>query len=340
MDNNTLELLNKIIKINIESLNDGKYFNKDNNFYNNIDLIINMFDNYLELLEKININNYLKYKYNPVYLNKNDIKKICYDVFNYIDNITENKYNFYNRFTIVSKLGIFNISENNKEWNTTSKELTYKINGKLDYSIVDVISIIHEFFHLDYVNLGKIDNVKSMSENISIYFETLAIKYLLNNEMFYDGLIQSYLKRLTNNINNIEKNYIELIIIKIYKKYGNITQKLIEDLDMKEIIIEFINNHIDNPQIEVFDTYPYILGILISNNLLFSKYNTNKEVLELLKIYDNINSYDFNDILEKLHYFEFDIDNVSQNIREFLNKNIYKRLKRSISQNENRNRYR
>lgn len=330
MDREVIELFNKILRINVDSLNTGKYFCRDNNFYNNIEFLIDMFDKYIELLDRIGVNDYLSYRYKPVYLNSEEIEKLCHDVFLYIDSITGNKYNYCDRFKMVSNYNIFNLSDNNDEWNTISDNCNVKVNGKLSYTVQDVISIIHEFFHLDYVNLIGLDNVKSMSENISIYFETLAIKFLSCKDMFYDGLISSYLKRLVGNFDNFPKNYVELNMMYLYKKYGFIDNDIIDRLDISDMVISFINNHVDDLKIDVFDSYPYVLGILISNNLLFSNYSDNDVTCELLNIYDNISSYNFNDIMNILHYYEIDTSVIADNSRKFLNQNIYKKLKRSM----------
>ena len=331
MNKEVLELLNSVIKVNVDSLSSGRYFDKDNNFYDNIEFIIDMFDKYVDLLDKINVNNYLCYRYKTINLTVTEIKLLCYEVFKYIDNITDNNYNFYDKFVMISKCGMFNLSSNNDDWNTVSDNYNVKVNGKLSYTIYDVISIVHEFFHLDYVNLIGFDNVKSMSENISIYFETLAIKFLSDKGMFYDGVISSYLKRLIGNFGDVEKNYVELNIMYLYKKYGYIDNEIVNKLGINELVVDFINSHVDKPKIDVFDSYPYILGILVSNNLLFSNYNVNDVTCRLLTIYDNISSYKFNDILDMLHYDEIDTDVIANNSREFLNQSIYKKLKRSIS---------
>ena len=47
MNREVLELLNSVIKVNVDSLSSGRYFDKDNNFYDNIEFIIDMFDNFL-----------------------------------------------------------------------------------------------------------------------------------------------------------------------------------------------------------------------------------------------------------------------------------------------------
>ena len=331
MNREVLELLNSVIKVNVDSLSSGRYFDKDNNFYDNIEFIIDMFDKYVELLDKINVNNYLCYRYRSINLTSKEIKLLCYEVFKYIDNITDNNYNFYDKFVMVIKCGMFNLSSDNDDWNTVSDNCSVKVNGKLSYTIHDVISIIHEFFHLDYVNLIGLDNVKSMSENISIYFETLAIKFLSDKGMFYDGVISSYLKRLIGNFGDVEKNYIELNIMYLYKKYGYIDNEIVNKLGINELVVGFINSHVDKPKIDVFDSYPYILGILVSNNLLFSNYDEMDVTCRLLTIYDNISSYKFNDILDMLYYDEIDTDVIANNSREFLNQSIYKKLKRSIS---------
>lgn len=330
MNKDVLELLNSVIKVNVDSLSTGRYFDKDNNFYDNIEFIIDMFDNYVELLDKINVDSYLCYRYKPISLTIMEIKLLCCEVFKYIDNITDNIYSFYDKFLMVSEYGMFNLSDDNDEWNTVSDNCNVKMNGNLSYTIHDVISIVHEFFHLDYVNLISLDNVKSMSENISIYFETLAIKFLSDKGMFYDGVVSSYLKRLIGNFDSVEKNYVELNMIYLYKKYGYIDNDVVNKFGINELVIDFVNFHVDKLKIDVFDSYPYILGILISNNLLFSNYDEKDVTCSLLSVYDNISSYRFSDILDMLLYDELDIDVIASNSRKFLNQNIYKKLKRSI----------
>ena len=81
MDREVIELFNKILRINVDSLNNGKYFCRDNNFYNNIEFLIDMFDKYIELLDRIGVNDYLSYRYKPVYLSREEIEKLCHDVF-------------------------------------------------------------------------------------------------------------------------------------------------------------------------------------------------------------------------------------------------------------------
>ena len=144
-------------------------------------------------------------------------------------------------------------------------------------------------------------------------------------------MISSYLKRLIGNFGDVEKNYIELNIMYLYKKYGYIDNDVVNKFGINGLVIDFINFHVDKPKIDVFDSYPYILGILVSNNLLFSNYDEKDVTCRLLSIYDNISSYKFNDILDMLHYDEIDTDVIANNSREFLNQSIYKKLKRSIS---------
>jgi len=174
----------------------------------------------------------------------------------------------------------------------------------------DVFKIIHEFFHLN--NIDKINcssNTRSFSEFVSLYFENLAMKYFSNME----NVMPFYVLFNISNFKNGEKGFDELDFLSIYDKYGKIDENYFNINNMSKYIDEYLNkigeflSSNDNFIFNVINGYPYVLGVLLSNCLIYSDDFDEREVSEkVLNLYYDIDSKNFIDILKK---FDFVLDN-------------------------------
>ena len=348
-----LNNINRIIKLNLESLNNGKYFKNDINLINNLDFFDKLYDEYVYFIESINLESYLQCKYEPMHISKGKMLFLVKEIFGYFDSITDYRFKFNELFNKLLEEKVLTINEESNEWNIEKKGNNYQVNANLSYNIGDVISFVHEFFHIDSIERISDNNVKSFSEFFSIYFETLAIEYLKNKYDYYDGLIYFYINRVGELYIKFDECYEELFFLKSYNEYGPIEEQTLtdmgyntEDNDLWNLFKEFCIKHFDNPKLKIINNYPYLLGVMVSNYLLFSNSDDISTITnKVLDLYINIDNLQFEDILKELDFhidsnsYNSKIEESIKNIRLSLSntycKKMNKRLRRELNENRN-----
>jgi len=309
--NKILDYFNLILGINVNSLYTGEYCYKDTNLLENSEIIKDLYIECEEKLYDLNIEQY-ENKYDVEYLSFVDILDRCLEFFRYLDDITQNKYSFMEQFNNFVTNGTLNLNYNGGSTWTNKKENDEHVSVDIviKNNMGDVFKIIHEFFHLN--NIDKINcssNTRSFSEFVSLYFENLAMKYFSNME----NVMPFYVLFNISNFKNGEKGFDELDFLSIYDKYGKIDENYFNINNMSKYIDEYLNkigeflSSNDNFIFNVINGYPYVLGVLLSNCLIYSDDFDEREVSEkVLNLYYDIDSKNFIDILKK---FDFVLDN-------------------------------
>ena len=302
-----LDYVNLILSINVNSLYTGEYCYKDTNLLKNIRLIRTVHGEYKNNLDKLELRKYYGKEYSLDYLSFVDVLDKCLEYFKYLDGITDNKHSFVEQFNDVVSNGILNL-----EYDNNSSTRTYKyrneehtsVDIRMENTIGDVFKIIHEFFHLK--NLDKIgisSNTRSFSEFISLYFENLAMKYFSKDE----EVLPFYTNYLVYNFSNNFDYDSELTLLALYDKWGEIDDNLFEIYDISfdsffDELFELMMSY-DDLIFKVIDRYPYVLGSLLSNYLIYSSEFDVRDITEkVLDLYDNIDNIDFIDVLKNFAF--------------------------------------
>lgn len=333
-----LGCINLILSINVNSLYTGEYCYKDTNLLKNIGLIRDIHKVYKYNLDKLELKKYYGKEYSFDYLSFVDVLDRVLEYFKYLDDITDNKYNFVKEFNDVISNGTLNL-----EYDSDGSTCTYKrideehisIDIKVENNLGDVFKIIHEFFHLKNLDkIGSSSNTKSFSEFISLYFENLAMKYFSKDE----EVLPFYINYLVYNFSSSFDYESELTLLTLYDKTGNIDDNLFKMYDISfdsffDEIIELINTN-DGLIFKVIDRYPYVLGSLLSNYLIYSsEFDVSDVTNNVLNIYENIDDMNFKDILKKFGLIlkgEIDNEKISSsfdNLSFYLDKLYYKKKK-------------
>jgi len=327
--NKILDYFNLILGINVNSLYTGEYCYKDTNLLENSEIIKDLYIECEEKLYDLNIEQY-ENKYDVEYLSFVDILDRCLEFFRYLDDITQNKYSFMEQFNNFVTNGTLNLNYNGgSTW--TNKEMSDEhssVDIAIENNFGDVFKIIHEFFHLNNIDkLNYSSNTRSFSEFISLYFENLAMKYFSNDE----NVLPFYVFFNVSNFINGENGYDELDFLSTYDKYGKIDSNYFELKGMSKYtseyldkVGEFLNNN-NNFIFDVINGYPYVLGALLSNYLIYSDSFNEKVVTDkVLDLYYNVDDKSFCDILNDFGLLidnEININGISEsydNLNSFL----------------------
>lgn len=271
-----INILNSIIYINFRDLKIENRFIKNNLTYNEVFLLAR------EILETID----------PKYLSEFDLLlnsgKLDFNYENEFDN---------SNFCLVS----------NDEVGVIHK----LINIHRNFTYDDVVTLIHEFFHYTNANSKQdyfSDNRVFFTEFISIYFELIAQKYLLEKkDVTIDELSPN--ERIINLLRSNSILYKYIVILLAYEKLGNInknTEKNLETiLDFQDSFferecIDFLkkldkikNNSFEkeiNDRIidEVNFNYKYVVGIFLAYYAL-----ENLKIEDMVKLNDKIISPEY-----------------------------------------------
>lgn len=199
-----------------------------------------------------------------------------------------------------------NINDNScclyKKTNTETKKWI-DISRKFNYR--DVTVLIHEFFH--YTQFGSeytTYNHKFFTEFISIYFEKIAEKYLIEEKNISKDEISTN-SRIIDFLHCNSNFYKYSVILLAYENLGNINENTINDLNNligfkdsffeKECII-FLNkldkiNNLNNEKDSIIKMtnfvrydYKYIIGTVLAYYAL-----ENCKLEDIIKLNDNIN---------------------------------------------------
>lgn len=198
------------------------------------------------------------------------------------------------------------------------------ININREFSYNDVITLVHEFMHYTNGYKKSSTNRYVLTEFISIYFELLCTKYLIDNGV--DKQEIGYCDRLRNTYNNSLNMYFYEMILSSYRNFGcidyDMTYKYIGKTtkegfeDEAHHLLEYfekieskcINNNekIDKYSDMFRDDYRYIFGTILA----FYAYEY-CELDDILYLNDHINDdkYENCDLIEILKTIGITYDN-------------------------------
>lgn len=206
------------------------------------------------------------------------------------------------------------------------------ITRKFNYS--DVITLIHEFFHYTEFRKKMTYNHEFLTEFISIYFEKIAERYLIQEKNVpVDEISCNY--RIIDFLNSNNRFYEYSIILLAYEKLGNINKNTenelknilnIKDEFLEQECIKFLKkldkinelnskDDIARKMAELVNSlYKYIIGTFLAYYAL-----DNSKLEDMIKLNDNINSYEYCDLTIEELLETINIRLNSQMIDETLN---------------------
>lgn len=186
-------------------------------------------------------------------------------------------------------------------FNTKNKE--YILNLPLEYTLDDVVTLVHEFFHFHSTNaVFETCKSKALAEFSSIYFEMLVTQFLLNKGYREEDISLNF--RIEDAIYNYQVVMPIMQFLIQYNEYGtidykyilNIVEKLLEEqklyyqnigLNQEEINVEFAQKGFNKSKEElvinlisnlnyllvqhdegVLERYPYLLGTILGNKII------------------------------------------------------------------------
>ena len=205
--------------------------NNDAFLLRNILNLARLSDDYVHLTDNYNFKIYNKQNnltFNDVYLLAREI----------VEGIDKNYLEYYDKLI---ENGILDFSYNHEYpvsqflWNDEKEIRLININRNFNY--IDVTSLIHEFMHyMNHIDNKLSNNRYLLTEDISIYFEEYAKRYLIQKgiskeELFLNERIMST-KRTASNF-----NWYSLIFL-AYEKFGNIDNNTYKFLNEYFLSIE------------------------------------------------------------------------------------------------------
>lgn len=193
-----------------------------------------------------------------------------------------------------------NINGKTQKWIDLSRSFNYS----------DVSILIHEFFHYTKLKKHTTYNHEFFTEFISIYFEKIAEKYLIEekkvpkNEILINSRIISFLR-------SNSKFYKYSVILLVYENFGNINENTINDLNnlmrfkdssFEKECIDFLNeldkiNKLNNEEDSVIKMtdfvkydYRYIIGTVLAYYAL-----ENCKLEDMIKLNDSTNLKEYSE---------------------------------------------
>ena len=151
------------------------------------------------------------------------------------------------------------------------------ININRDFNYNDVVTLIHEFFHYLNGRNGRSFTNEILTEFISIYFETYAIKYLLDDGVTKEEI--GYLDRLGSTYRrSYELYYIETPLL-AYNEFGNLSD------DSIDLLNQFFTSSLTKEQF--YNECKYLLEYFrkIKNKYTNEKFTNERDSFELQKKY-------------------------------------------------------
>lgn len=210
-------------------------------------------------------------------------------------------------------------------WNCANED-QWVINTKLTHTIEDFRCFIHEFIHYITVKNQKEEVLPIATKEFpSIYFETLAIKFL--EEKGYSKDVINYMLNERNEWTeeNVYNLYLMLGLLSNYLTNNEITpeneverrlqitdelkRKIPEDLSFfYDISLQSINYSFDiangyfllYPE-SIYEEYPYITGTYLADRAVEVTEKDPMFIYDMLSITDNLETTNPKDIIELIH---------------------------------------
>lgn len=210
-------------------------------------------------------------------------------------------------------------------WNCANED-KWVINTKLTHTIEDFRCFIHEFIHYITVKNQKEEVLPIATKEFpSIYFETLAIKFL--EEKGYSKDVINYMLNERNEWTeeNVYNLYLMLGLLSNYLTNNEITpeneverrlqipdelkRKIPEDLSFfYDISLQSINYSFDiangyfllYPE-SIYEEYPYITGTYLADRAVEVTEKDPMFIYDMLSITDNLETTNPKDIIELIH---------------------------------------
>ena len=301
---------------------------QDSFLITNIEEISRLNDTFLDFMD----NYELKENYKENHLTFNDIYLLAREIIESIDKkyltlydglIESGSLEFMYDYCTPMGSSFRKITNDNQTFNL--------IDIKIQYNYIDVVTLIHEFFHYtNHLEEKESINRYLLTEFISIYFEMYAKDYLLEKGISLEEI--NFNDRLISTVRHSkELNTYELLIL-AYDRFGSINEKTVNDLNSyicsvsKEDFEEDCKNALDyfkkienkyknslNQEKNYNDeelgfnysfiatlNYRYVLGTLLA---IYARKNSTMDKMIYLNDTITNNTGDFLDILD-----EIDID--------------------------------
>ena len=252
-----------------------------------------------------------KFHYNER-LTLNDRMQLVYDFLEYVSPKYREQFdNFVNN-------GSFRFVSPSSNRNSSHMDFVNDKNGEVRYDIVvteyedilDVYSIIHEFFHTTNEN-GKFSFSKTMfTESISIFYELLLFDFLKHSDIDSEEIIYPIYERIENTLDgsnylNKEIEYIE----EIFKDYSNIKEVKLEDEEYRKVY--------KNLRSSIIYTFSSVLAFIMYYD--YKNYNITLDNIEefnnRLKMHNNL------DVMNHILIHDLDDDYIEKAV-DFLKKDI------------------
>ena len=114
------------------------------------------------------------------------------------------------------------------------------ININREFNYNDVVTLIHEFFHYTNLYNGKNEKNDTLTEFISIYFETYAINYLLKEGVSKEEL--GYYDRIISIVRRAKNLYYAETPLLAYNKFGDLSD------DSIDLLKQFYTSNLNKEQ--------------------------------------------------------------------------------------------
>lgn len=258
-----------LTKVNLREFSE-KYMERVSFVVNNINKEKNKMEEVERLLKEYDSKELNKE--NNIEIDNNKIIELVDEILNNIDS-TENLSKYFKEKIDLGKMIIYNENEKNKTFenlekifksrdkaeNSMNKDAHYVVDDDIciipiNNHITDVPKVIHEFIH--QYNFNRKSVTYYPEEIPSVYFEKVAINYLINNgfEQYADILENGFTKRKENDASNnvlVINRFVD--ITKTKKDDGLITmQNILSDDTAKKI--NFIEHNLYEEKRSIVDT--------------------------------------------------------------------------------------
>lgn len=306
-------------------LNDAfLYLEKNNSFLNNIPIIGNLCNLYIETF-----NDYQKKEVKKNHLTFEDVYMIARKIIETIDSKYLEEYD-----KIIEK-GILDFSYNNAYnashfLHPSSNCLLGFININREFNYNDICILIHEFIHYTNSRNDKLSiNHEILAEFISIYFENYAEEYLLKNGVLNEEInIKS--SRIYNTLKDCKIFNIYAPVLFTYKQFGSIDEQSYNLLYNYYIKIE--KHEFDNCCKKVLNSLKIKEKVYLNENQFNKEYDYNKLIQSYGSLFENNYKYIIGTILSMLakkysNLKEITFLNNHINDYEYANKSILQILK-------------
>lgn len=200
------------------------------------------------------------------------------------------------------------------------------------FDIEMVVSLVHEFFHI--LHLKKYDaNINSEDfylycEGISMGIEIYSILFLINNNI-YEKDCKNYLENdfICGLYDESESSYYISIIIEIYNTYHSLSDDVMKKYIIENnLSIDFISYIKNISWRDYLESSRYIFNFPIAYLIGKKMYFDNSWKNKFVKLFNNINQYNIDDLLHELelNYSDDILEQINEDYKLLINKKVKK----------------